>query len=156
MPRGLHAADGGERLTFTPSVEFANFLPSFEAVVAHAHHAVGRIKFMGAAPAVAVDLVPISRLQVIKRVPKAELLARVHMHLLSPTGALRLLNEADAGAKEADLAQSASYPCIAALIAAILSAGTTTAPWRSACTRSPLLTAMPCTVTSMPKSTTCT
>ena len=100
MPRGLHAADGGERLAFTPSVEFANFLPSFEAVVAHAHHAVGRIKFMGAAPAMAVDLVPISRLQVIKRVPKAELLARVHMHLLSPTGALRLLNEADAGAKE--------------------------------------------------------
>jgi hypothetical protein len=41
-------------------------------------------------------------------------------------------------------------------IAEILSIGTTTAPWRSAWMRSPLFTAMPCTVTSPPKSTTCT
>jgi CO/xanthine dehydrogenase Mo-binding subunit len=41
-------------------------------------------------------------------------------------------------------------------IAEILSTGTTTAPWRSAWMRSPFFTAMPCTVTSPPKSTTCT
>ena len=47
-------------------------------------------------------------------------------------------------------------PDRAVFMASILSMGTTIAPWRSAWMRSPLRTAMPCTVTSMPKSTTWT
>src|SRR5262249_60653344 len=78
MPRGLHAADGGERLAFAPGVEFLNFFAAFKPVVAHRHHAIRCIKFMRAASTIMVNLVPILRLQVIKRVPKADLVARIH------------------------------------------------------------------------------
>jgi hypothetical protein len=47
--------------------------------VTHHHHAVGQVIFMGAMPAVAIDLVPISRLEAVKRVPKIEVVLSVHV-----------------------------------------------------------------------------
>src|SRR5262245_66561927 len=78
MTRGFHAADGGRGLAFTPCVEFSNFFASLEPVVAYHHHAVRQVIFMGAVPAIAIDLVPISRLEAVKRVPKIEVAMMVH------------------------------------------------------------------------------
>jgi hypothetical protein len=78
MPRGLHAADHGGGMAFAPSVEFTNLFPSFEAIVTYHHDAVGQIEFVRAAPAIAIDLVPISRLQAIEGVPELDLFMGVH------------------------------------------------------------------------------
>src|SRR5262245_65581753 len=77
MPRGLHAADGGRDLAFTPRVEFSNFFTSLKPIVADHHHAVRQVIFMRALPAVAIDLVPISRLEAVKRVTKIEVVVSV-------------------------------------------------------------------------------
>src|SRR5262245_65911844 len=79
MPRGLHAADGGRDLAFTPRVEFSNFFTSLKPIVADHHHAVRQVIFMRALPAVAIDLVPISRLEAVKRVPKIEVVVSVRV-----------------------------------------------------------------------------
>src|SRR5215813_14807178 len=79
MARGFHAADGGRGLAFTPRVERSNFVASLKPIVAHHHHALRQVEFMGAAPAVAIDLVPISRLEAVKRVPKINVVVRVHV-----------------------------------------------------------------------------
>src|SRR5262245_65912806 len=78
MTRGFHAADGGRGLAFTPCVEFSNFFASLKPVVAYHHHAVRQVIFMGAVPAIAIDLVPISRLEAVKRVPKIEVAMSVN------------------------------------------------------------------------------
>src|SRR5262249_22440315 len=78
MARGFHAADGGRGLAFTPRVERSNFVASLKPIVAHHHHALRQVEFMGAAPAVAIDLVPISRLEAVKRLPKINVVVRVH------------------------------------------------------------------------------
>src|SRR5215469_11687265 len=79
MARGFHAADGGRGLAFTPRVERSNFVASLKPIVAHHHHALRQVEFMGAAPAIAIDLVPISRLEPVKRVPKINVVVRVHV-----------------------------------------------------------------------------
>src|SRR5262245_62126869 len=79
MPRGLHAADGGRGLAFTPRVEFSNFFTSLKPIVAHHHHAVRQVIFMRAVPAIAIDLVPISRLEAVKHVPKIKAVVSVHV-----------------------------------------------------------------------------
>src|SRR5262249_9200066 len=79
MARGLHAADGGHGLAFTPRVEFSNFFTSLKPVVGHHHHAVRQVIFVGAMPAIAIDLVPISRLEAVKRLPKTEAVVSVHV-----------------------------------------------------------------------------
>src|SRR6266508_6779635 len=78
MARGLHAADGGRRLTLAPAIEFAIFLASLKAIVADYHYAVRQVEFVGIAPAVAIDVVPVSRLELIKRVPEIGLVVRAH------------------------------------------------------------------------------
>src|SRR5262245_31585297 len=79
MARGLHAADGGRGLAFTPRVELSNFFTALKPIVAHHHHAVRQVIFVGAVPAIAIDLVPISRLEAVKRVPKIEVVVSVHV-----------------------------------------------------------------------------
>src|SRR6516165_8155164 len=79
MARGFHAADGGRGLTFTPRVERSNFVASRKPIVAHHHHALRQVEFMGAASAIAIDLVPISRLEAVKRVPKINVIVSVHV-----------------------------------------------------------------------------
>src|SRR5262252_10022580 len=79
MACGLDAADGGRGLAFTPRVELSNFFTSLKSIVTDHHHAVGQVIFMGAMPAVAIDLVPISRLEAVKRVPKIEVVVSVHV-----------------------------------------------------------------------------
>jgi len=65
MSRGFYAADSGKGLAFTPSIKFSDFITAFEPVVADRHYAVRCIKFVRAPTAIAIDFVPISRLQVI-------------------------------------------------------------------------------------------
>src|SRR5262249_58239440 len=77
MARGLDAADGSRSLAFAPRIELSNFVASQKPVVAHHHHAVRQVIFVGVVPAVAIDLVPISRLEAVKRVPKIEIVVSV-------------------------------------------------------------------------------
>src|SRR5215510_4557498 len=79
MACGLDAADGGRGLAFTPRVELSNFFTSLKSIMTDHHHAVGQVIFMGAMAAVAIDLVPISRLEAVKRVPKIEVVLSVHV-----------------------------------------------------------------------------
>src|SRR5262245_19004763 len=105
MARGLHAADGGRGLAFTPRVELSNFFASLKPVVAHHHHAVRQV-ILGAVPAIAIDLVPISRLEAVKRVPKIEAVVSVHV-------APRVIAEAVAvgpAARERGFSQSPVIP----------------------------------------------
>src|SRR5262249_44528333 len=62
MPRGLHAADSGKSLAFTPGIKFSDSITTFEAVVTNRHDAVRRIKLVCVPTAIAIHLVPISRL----------------------------------------------------------------------------------------------
>src|SRR5215470_18504114 len=79
MARGFHAADGGRGLAFTPRVERSNFVASLKPIVAHHHHALRQVEFMSAVSAIAIDLVPISRLEAVKRVPKINVVVSVHV-----------------------------------------------------------------------------
>src|SRR5215468_11569984 len=79
VARGLHAADGSRSLAFAPRVELSNFVASLKPVVAHHHHAIRQVIFVGAVPAIAIDLVPISRLEAVKRVPKINVVVSVHV-----------------------------------------------------------------------------
>src|SRR5258707_722768 len=79
MARGLHAADGGRGLAFTPRIELSNFVASLKPIVADHHHAIRQVIFLGAGSALAIDLVPISRLEAGKRVPKINVVARAHV-----------------------------------------------------------------------------
>src|SRR5215831_1054670 len=99
MARGLHAADGSPSLAFAPRVELSNFVASQKPVVAHHHHAVRQVIFMGAMPAVAIDLVPISRLEAVKRVPKIEVVLSVHVapRVIAEAVAVRPRGNGDSG-----------------------------------------------------------
>ena len=79
MARGLHAADGGRGLAFTPRIELSNFVASLKPIVADHHHAIRQVIFVGAVSAIAIDLVPISRLEAVKRVPKINVVVSVHV-----------------------------------------------------------------------------
>src|SRR5262245_58770710 len=83
MTRGFHAADGGRGLAFTPCVEFSNFFASLKPVVAYHHHAVRQVTFMGAVPAIAIDLVPISRLEAVSACQRSKSLRASMVHLAS-------------------------------------------------------------------------
>src|SRR5262249_43068268 len=107
MARGLHAADGGRGLAFTPRVELSNFFASLKPVVGHPHHAARRVIFGGGVAAIAIDLVPISRLEAVKRVPKIEVVV-VSVHV-----APRVIAEAVAvgpAARERGFSQSPVIP----------------------------------------------
>src|SRR5262245_27372863 len=78
MARGLHAADRRRRLSLAPAVELANLLPSMESVVPDHHQPVGQVEFMRGTPAVAIDIVPISRFEAVERMPELELVLRIH------------------------------------------------------------------------------
>jgi hypothetical protein len=47
--------------------------------VSHYHQAVGQVELVRVAPAIGVDLVPVSRLELIKGVPKRDLVVSVHI-----------------------------------------------------------------------------
>src|SRR6516162_8551092 len=79
MPRGFHAADGARGMSFTPCVERSNFVASLKPIVAHHHHALRQVEFMSTVSAIAIDLVPISRLEAVKRVPKINVVVSVHV-----------------------------------------------------------------------------
>src|SRR5258707_7634661 len=91
MARGLHAADGGRGLAFTPCIELSNFVASLKPIVADHHHAIRQVIFVGAVSAIAIDLVPISRLEAVKRVPKINVVVSVHVapRVIAATGAPR-------------------------------------------------------------------
>jgi hypothetical protein len=77
MPRGL-AADAGRDLALTPRVVFTNLFPSFEVIVSHHHQTIRHVELVGVATAVAIDFVPVSRLQAIEGVPELDLVMGVH------------------------------------------------------------------------------
>src|SRR5260370_41833921 len=79
MAGGLHAGDGGRGLAFTPRIELSNFVASLKPIVADHHHAIRQVIFVGAVSAIAIDLVPISRLEAVKRVPKINVVVMVHI-----------------------------------------------------------------------------
>jgi hypothetical protein len=67
-------------LTSTPLIKFADLFTPFKPVVTHHLHAVGGEKFMGSAPFVEVNVVPICRLKTIESVSEEEFVVTVHWH----------------------------------------------------------------------------
>ena len=76
MARGLHAADRRDRLTLAPGVEFFDLVASLKAVVTHHHQAIGQVELVRVTPAIGVDLMPVSRLELMERVPERAIYSR--------------------------------------------------------------------------------
>src|SRR5262249_40130994 len=99
MARVLDVAESGGALPSTPRVELSIFSPSQKSIMPPPHPAVGQLIFMGAMPAVAIDLVPISRLEAVKRVPKIEVVLSVHVapRVIAEAVAVRPRGNGDSG-----------------------------------------------------------
>src|SRR6201991_1836194 len=67
-------------LTSTPLIKCSDLFTPFKPVVTHHLHAVRGEKFMGSAPFVDVNVVPICHLKTMKSVPEEEFVASIHWH----------------------------------------------------------------------------
>src|ERR1700754_2834744 len=67
-------------LTSTPLIKCSDLFTPFKPVVTHHLHAVRGEKFMGSAPFVEVNVVPICHLKTMKSVPEDEFVVRIHWH----------------------------------------------------------------------------
>jgi hypothetical protein len=65
-------------VTSTPLIKCSDLFAPFKSVVTHQLHAVRGEKFMGGAPFVDIDVIPISHLQTMKSVPEEEFVVSIH------------------------------------------------------------------------------
>jgi hypothetical protein len=68
-------------LTSTPLIKFSDLFAPFKSVVTHHLHAVRGEKFMGSAPFVEVNVVPICYLETMESGPEEEFLVIIHWAL---------------------------------------------------------------------------
>src|SRR5258708_11095264 len=73
-------------VTSTPLIEFSDLFTTFKPVVTHHLHAVRGEKFMGTAPFVEVNVVPICHLKTMKSVPEEEFVVSIHWHFRQLVG----------------------------------------------------------------------
>src|SRR3984885_5486895 len=67
-------------LTSTPLIKCSNLFTPFKPVVTHHLHCVQGEKFMGSAPFVDVNVLPICHLKTMKSVPEEEFIVSINWH----------------------------------------------------------------------------
>jgi hypothetical protein len=65
-------------MTSTPLIKLSDLFTPFKPVVSHRLHAVRGEKFMGSAPFVEVNVVPICHLKAMESLPEEELVVSIH------------------------------------------------------------------------------